>query len=100
MRTRREFLTVTVVLGAASALGPRSTGASPKSMSVLHESSFIKAFDEFLVKKLALEYEKLTGIKINSETMSVGILLTRMSNVAETRAGPDVTTTGSNSPLL
>src|SRR5438034_8967441 len=79
MRTRREFLTVTVVLGAAAALGPRSTGAAPKSMSVLHESSFIKAFDEFFVKKLALEYEKLTGIKINYEPVSVGSLLTRMT---------------------
>ena len=38
MSTRREFLTVTLA-GAA--------GAAPKSLSVLHGSSFIKSFDEF-----------------------------------------------------
>src|SRR5881296_796092 len=100
MRTRREFLTVTVVLGAAAALGPRSTGAAPKSMSVLHESSFIKPFDEFFVKKLAPEYERLTGIKINYEPVSVGSLLTRMTTVAETRSGPEITATGFNWPWL
>src|SRR5213083_3061560 len=100
MRTRREFLTVTVVLGAAAALGPRSTGAAPKSMSVLHESSFIKPFDDFFVQKLAPEYEKLTGIKVNYEPVSVGSLLTRTTTVAETRSGPEITAIGLNTAWL
>jgi hypothetical protein len=32
----------------------------------VRERSFIKAFDEFFVQKLAPEYEKQTGIKINT----------------------------------
>src|ERR1700704_376965 len=65
MTTRREFLSVTVAGLAGSSLMPRSAGAAPKAMSVVHESSFIKAFDDFFVQKLAPEYEKMTGIKIN-----------------------------------
>src|SRR5437773_115559 len=100
MTTRREFLTVTVAGGAASLLAPPRAGAAPKSMSVLHESSFIKPFDDFFVKTLAPEYEKQTGIKINYEPVSVGSLLTRTTTVAETRSGPEVTATGFNWPWL
>jgi len=99
MRTRRDFLTVTV-LGAAAALGPRRAVAAPKSMSVLHESSFIKPFDDFFVQKLAPEYEKLTGIKVNYEPVSVGSLLTRTTTVAETRSGPEITAIGLNTAWL
>ena len=99
MTTRRDFLTVTV-LGAAAALGPRRAVAAPKSMSVLHESSFIKPFDDFFVQKLAPEYEKLTGIKVNYEPVSVGSLLTRTTTVAETRSGPEITAIGLNTAWL
>jgi len=99
MTTRRDFLTVTV-LGGAAALGPRRAVAAPKSMSVLHESSFIKPFDDFFVQKLAPEYEKLTGIKVNYEPVSVGSLLTRTTTVAETRSGPEITAIGLNTAWL
>ena len=99
MTTRRDFLTVTA-LGAAAALGPRRAVAAPKSMSVLHESSFIKPFDDFFVQKLAPEYEKLTGIKVNYEPVSVGSLLTRTTTVAETRSGPEITAIGLNTAWL
>jgi len=89
MTTRREFLTVTLAGGAAAALAPGLAAAAPKSMSVVHESSFIKAFDEFFVKKLAPDYEKMTGIKINYEPVSVGSMLTRLTTIVETKSGLD-----------
>ena len=98
--TRRDFLTVTMVGGAAAALAPRAVGAAPKSMSVVHESSFIKQFDDFFVKKLAPEYEKQTGIKIIYEPVSVGSMLTRLTTIAETKSGPEITATGLNWPYL
>ena len=61
MSTRREFLTSTLVGGAAAALAPRRAGAAPKSMSVVHESSFIKPFDDFFVKKLAAGVREAHG---------------------------------------
>ena len=76
MTTRRDFLTLAMFGGAAAALAPGRTAAAPKSMSVVHESSFIKGFDDFFVQKLAPEYEKLTGIQINYEPVSVGSMLT------------------------
>ena len=57
-------------------------------MTVVHESSFIKGFDEFFVKTLSPEYEKLTGIKVGYETVSVGSMLTRLTTIVETKAGP------------
>jgi len=98
--TRRDFITVTMVGGAAAALAPRSAGAAPKSMAVVHESSFIKQFDDFFVKKLAPEYEKQTGIKIIYEPVSVGSMLTRLTTIAETKSGPEITATGLNWPYL
>src|SRR5438128_4714431 len=99
MTTRREFLTVTG--GAvAGALTPRWAGAAPKAMSVVHESSFIKAFDEFFVQKLAPEYEKMTGIKINYEPGSVGSMLTRLTTIIATKAGPERVQNGTNWPEL
>ena len=48
MSTRREFLTTTLVGGAAAAVAPRRTSAAPKTMTVVHESSFIKGFDDYV----------------------------------------------------
>jgi multiple sugar transport system substrate-binding protein len=100
MSTRRDFLTVSIVGAAGAAFGPRLAGAAPKSMSVVHESSFIKQFDDFFVKQLAPEYEKQTGIKINYEPVSVGSMLTRLTTIAETKSGPEITATGLNWPNL
>ena len=100
MTTRREFLTVALGGAAAAALAPGLAAAAPKSMSVVHESSFIKAFDDFFVQKLAPEYEKQTGIKIVFEAVSVGGLLTRLTTIAETKSGPEITQTGLNWPWL
>jgi multiple sugar transport system substrate-binding protein len=99
MSSRREFLTVTLAATGA-ALAPRWAGAQPKAMTVVHESSFIKEFDDFFVKTLAPEYEKLTKIKINYEAVSVGSMLTRLTTIAETKSGPEITATGLNWPHL
>src|SRR5712691_7735496 len=99
MTSRRDFLTVTMA-AVGGALAPRWAGAAPKAMSVVHESSFIKAFDDFFVQKLAPEYEKLTGIKINYEPVSVGSMLTRLTTIVETKSGPEIVHTGINWPHL
>jgi multiple sugar transport system substrate-binding protein len=69
-------------------------------MTVVHESSFIKPFDEYFVKTLSPEYEKLTKIKVNYETVSVGSMLTRLTTIVETKSGPEITATGINWPHL
>src|SRR3989442_4903032 len=100
MATRREFLTVTVSTLAGAALAPRSATSAPKAMSVVRESSFIKAFDDYFAKTLATEYEKLTGIRINYEAVSVGGMLTRLTTIAETKSGPEIAGTNLNWPWL
>ena len=100
MSSRREFLTATLAATGAAALAPRWAAAQPKSMTVVHESSFIKPFDEFFVKTLSPEYEKLTKIKVNYETVSVGSMLTRLTTIVETKSGPEITATGINWPHL
>src|SRR5947199_5850515 len=100
MATRREFLTVTASTLAGAALTPRSAMGAPKSMTVVRESSFIKPFDDYFAKTLAGEYEKSTGIKINYEAVSVGGMLTRLTTIAETKAGPEMVGTGVNWPWL
>jgi len=99
MRTRREFLTTTVT-AAGAALSPRWAHAAPKAMTVVRESSFIKPFDDYFAKTLAMEYEKLTGIKIVYEAVSVGGMLTRLTTVAETKSGPEIVGTNLNWPWL
>src|SRR5881396_3831410 len=100
MATRREFLTVTASTLAGAALAPRSATGAPKSMTVVRESSFIKPFDDYFAKTLAAEYEKLTGIKIIYEATSVGGMLTRLTTIAETKAGPEMVGTNLNWPWL
>src|ERR1700757_1116102 len=89
MTNRRDFLTVSMA-ALGGALAPRGAGAAPKAMSVVHESSFIKGFDDFFVQKLAPAHEKLTGIKINYEPVLGGSMLTRLPQATPERAPPGV----------
>src|SRR5262245_16722269 len=102
--TRRQFLAITTPGAAGAAVGHASRAEAQKpgikSMTVVHESSFIKPFDDFFVKTLSPEYEKLTGIKVNYETVSVGSMLTRLTTIAETKSGPEMVGTGVNWPWL
>jgi multiple sugar transport system substrate-binding protein len=99
MSSRREFLTVTLAATGA-ALVPRWAGAAPKAMTVVRESSFIKAFDDYFARTLLPEYEKLTGIKMSYEAVSVGGMLTRLTTIVETKSGPEIAMTAINWPFL
>ena len=90
-RSRRDFLKIAVAGAAGAALAPGAGHAAGKSVTLLHESSFIKVFDEYMQKTLAPAYEKETGVKIVYELTSVGSLPTRMTTITETGSGADVT---------
>jgi multiple sugar transport system substrate-binding protein len=92
--SRRGFLKLAGLGAVGAAIGPRPAAAEAKSLTVLHESSFIKNFDEYFQKTLAPAYEKETGVKVNYELTSVGSLPTRISTIAETGSGADVTMNG------
>ena len=67
------------------------TASSTKTITLMHESSFVPAFDKFMSDVLAPEYEKATGVKINYDTVSVGSLQPKVTSAAETNAGPETT---------
>jgi ABC-type glycerol-3-phosphate transport system substrate-binding protein len=89
--SRRDFLKIAVAGAAGAAFPPALGRAAGKTATLLHESSFIKTFDEYMQNTLAPAYEKETGVKIVYETTSVGSLPTRVSTVAETGSGADIT---------
>jgi multiple sugar transport system substrate-binding protein len=62
-RSRRDFLKIAVAGAAGTALAPSLGRAADKTVTLLHESSFIKTFDEYMQKTLAPAYEKETGVK-------------------------------------
>lgn len=67
---------------------------------MMHESSFIPAYDAYFKTVLAPAYEKATGIKVSYELVSVGSLQTRVTTAAETGSGPDMTLNFFNWPFL
>ncbi len=86
---RRDFIKMAVG-GAGIAALPWRAKAADKSITMLHESSFIKVFDQFFQNTLAPAYEKETGVKVIYEITSVGSLPTRDSTVIETGSGADL----------
>jgi multiple sugar transport system substrate-binding protein len=92
--SRRRFLKFAAAGTAAALSRSRSARAEPKTITVLHESSFIKPFDDYVQNVLAPAYEKKTGVKVNYEVTSVGSLPTRISTIAETGSGADITMNG------
>ncbi len=99
--SRRELLrfTATGVL-AAPMIWTRRASAAPKTLTFLHDSSFIRDYDAYFKKVLGPRYEKETGTKIDYELTSVGTLQTRVSAVLETGSGADVVLNGFNWPFL
>jgi multiple sugar transport system substrate-binding protein len=69
---------------------PWRAKADGKTITMLHESSFIKTFDEYFQNTLAPAYEKETGVKVVYEITSVGSLPSRDATVIETGSGADV----------
>ncbi len=99
-QSRRDVLKATALAGLGTLLGPGAVQAAPKSLTMMHESSFVPPYDAFFKNKLAAAYEKATGIKVNYEVVSVGSLLTRVTTAAENGTGPDMTTIGFNWAFL
>jgi multiple sugar transport system substrate-binding protein len=98
--SRRDVLTISAMSVMGGLLGAARSQAAPKSMTMLHESSFIPAYDAFFKNALAPAYEKATGIKINYEVTSVGSTLTRVSTIVETGSGPDMANLYQNTAYL
>jgi multiple sugar transport system substrate-binding protein len=90
-KSRRDFLKIAVAGAAGAALAPAAGRAAGKTVTLLHETSFIPTFDEYMQKTLASAYEKETGVKIVYDLTSVGSLPTRTSTIIETGSGADVT---------
>jgi len=98
-QSRRDVLKITALAGAGAMFGA-GPGQAATTIAMMHESSFIKAYDEHFQKKIIPAYEKATGVKLNYELVSVGGLQTRITTVAETGAGPDMTLTAFSWPFL
>jgi multiple sugar transport system substrate-binding protein len=98
--SRRQLLKAAAAGAAASIIGVPHGRAAAKSLTLVHESSFIKNFDAFFQQTLAPAYEKLTGIKVSYELASVGTLQTRVTTIAETGSGADLTLNFFNWPFL
>jgi multiple sugar transport system substrate-binding protein len=98
-RSRRDVLKI-AGLSAGAVLSAHPGRAATKSLSFMHESSFIQAYDDFFKKTLVPEYEKATGITVDYQLISVGSLQTRMATAAETGNGPDMTMALFNWPSL
>src|SRR5437764_14873417 len=86
-----HILIVDMARCAGNARAPSLVLTADKSVTLLHESSFIKTFDEYMQKTLAPAYEKETGVKVVYELTSVGSLPTRLSTITETGSGADAT---------
>ncbi len=99
--SRRNFLRVAAAGVVAPAIWvPRVQAAPSKTLTFLHDSSFIRDFDAYFKNTMAPKYEKEAGVKIDYELTSVGTLQTRVAAVLETGSGADVVLNGFNWPFL
>ncbi len=98
--SRRDILKISALTAVGGILGASRAGAAPKQMTMMHESSFIPAYDAYFKNTIAPAYEKATGIKIVYETVSVGSIQTRDTTVAETGTGPEMAQMAFNWPFL
>jgi len=88
--SRRDFLKIAVV-GAAGAAGlPLRARAAGKTVTFLHETSFIQTFDDYMQNTLVPAYKKATGVEVVYELTSVGTSPTRVSTIIETGSGADI----------
>jgi multiple sugar transport system substrate-binding protein len=87
--SRRDVLKIALA-GAGAAALPWRAKADGKTITMLHEGSFVKTFDEYFENTLAPAYEKETGVKVVYEITSVGSLPSRDATVIETGSGADV----------
>lgn len=97
--SRRDFLKIAAA-GAGAVILSASGRAAGKTVTMLHESSFIPPFDEYIKTTLAQQYEKEAGVRVVYETTAVGSLPTRISTVIETGSGADVSMMALLQPFL
>src|ERR1700679_2706145 len=98
--SRRDMLKISALSTVGGLLGSGHARSAPKSMTFMHESSFIPPYDNYIKTTMAQAYEKATGIKINYDVVSVGSLQTRVTTAAQTGSGPDMTCVAFNWPYL
>ena len=98
--SRRDILKISALSSVGGLLGAAAAHAAPKSLTMMHESSFIPAYDAYFKNTIAPAYEKATGIKVMYDLASVGSLQTRVTTAAETGSGPDMSTVYFNWPFL
>ncbi len=98
--SRRDFLKAAVAGGVGASLSLTDAQAAAKSLTFMHENSFIKTYDEYMNKTLIPAYEQKTGIKVKYDLVSVGGLQTRVTTASETGSGPDLTCLYFNWPFL
>ena len=98
--SRRDFLRLAAATAVGSTVAAPQARAATKSLTFLHDSSFIAAFDQYFQKTLAPAYEKETGVKVTYELTSVGTLQTRVTAILETGSGADVLLNNFNWPFL
>ena len=91
LTSRRGFPKIAATGAAGAALMPALGRAAGKTVTLLHESSFIPPFDEYMKNVLAPAYEKETGVKIVYEIISVGSSPARIASISETGTGADIT---------
>ena len=97
--TRRDVLKITALASAGAMLGGHA-GQAATTITMMHESSFIKAYDDHFQKKIIPAYEKATGVKLVYEIVSVGSTLTRITTATETGSGADMTLTVHDSDVI
>ena len=98
-RSRRDFLG-TGLAGVGAVLAPRRGRAALTSLTLIHETSLIPAFDAYFQMILGPAYEKATGIKVAYELVSAGALQAQVASAAETGSGPGLAQTRSDWPVL
>ena len=98
--SRRDVLKIAGLGGAIALLGENLSRAETKSLSFMHETSFIQTYDDFFMKTLVPEYQTATGITVDYQLVSVGSLGTHIATAAETGNGPDITLTSLRWPLF
>lgn len=98
--SRRDFLKAAAAGSLGAAFSLTDAQAAAKTLTLMHENSFIKTYDEYMNKTLIPAYEKETGVKVKYDLVSVGGLQTRVTTAAETGSGPDMTGLGFNWAFL
>src|SRR3954451_886815 len=98
--SRRDVLKITALSSVGGLLGATRARAAVKSMTLMHESSFIPPYAAYVKNTIAPAYENATGIKLNYDLVSVGSWHTCVPTAWEPKSGRDMSTVYFNWPYL